>query len=157
MHFPKKFEINKSMEILGLEDVKQDKEFVLNEISLYLFGENKGGGGKKTFDYSLDYRHYFIDFLKLGINLNTQNITWWEFITILESLFEDETSNIVKVMRYRNYKKPSKSSKIAEQEEHKYYLEKQKQYALPIEQNNYKVDSGLGSLFGFVESKARKE
>ena len=43
---------------------------------------------------------------------------------------------LAKVIQYRTYKNRTKNNKVAESEEHKFYLEKQRQYALPLEENN---------------------
>jgi hypothetical protein len=155
-NYPTKKEIKKGLEILGLEIEEEYQATVLNEISLYLFNNSQKESGTKVFDFEHDYKYYWVDFFKKGINLNIDNISWWEFDAVLEGLFLEENSIISKVIQYRTYKKPTKNYKTAENEEHKYNMEKKRQYALPIEENQIKVENGLNSLFKFAESKAKR-
>jgi hypothetical protein len=87
----------------------------------------------------------------MGIDLNRDNISWWEFDTILEGIFLQEQSTIGKVIQYRTYEKPTGNYKTAEQKEHKYYMDKKRQYALP---NPKSVDGGLERLYNYVKTKA---
>ena len=84
--------IEECLEILGINDLRtEEQEIALNEIAGYIFDvSNKSNHSKKTFDLNLDYKYYFVDFLKYGINLNKQDIDWWEFDTILEAIFSLE-------------------------------------------------------------------
>lgn len=158
LNLPKKYQVKYGLEILGIEVEEKYQDEVLNEVSLYLFDNSQNNNNdKKVFDFELDYKYYWVDFLEKGIDLNKQDISWWEFDAILEGLFLQEHSRIGKVIQYRTYKKPSKNNKTAESEEHKYNLEKQRQYALPIEENQQRVENGLNSLWGFVASRSRKE
>lgn len=138
---------------MGINDIQEcEQAFVLDEISKYVFNVNeRHSKGKKTFDLNLDYKYYFVDFLKLGINLNNDEIPWWEFDAILESLFLDETSNLSKMLSYRLYEKPPKNTKTQEDREHKYRLEMKRKYSLPDEQE---VENGLDKLWNYVEKKA---
>ena len=130
---------------------ENEKEYILNEISEYIFNINeKNTKGEKTFDLNLDYKYYFVDFLKLGINLNLDKISWWEFEAILESLFLDENSNLSKMLSYRLYEKPPKNSKTQEEKEHKFRMEMKRKYALP---NPQKVENGLDKMWNYVEKK----
>lgn len=157
MKLPQKYQVKYGLEILGIEVEEEYREAILNEISLYLFDNSKTEqNGKKVFDFELDYEYYWVDFLEKGINLNKDEISWWEFDKILGGLFLQEQSKIGKVIQYRTYKKPTKSNKVAEQEEHKFYLEKQKQYALPLEKNE-NVDKNIDNLWNFLSSKVGKE
>ena len=157
LNLPQKYQVKYGLEILGIEVEEEQKEIVLNEISLYLFDNSKTEqNGKKVFDFELDYEYYWVDFLEKGINLNKDDISWWEFDKILGGLFLQEHSKIGKVIQYRTYKKPTKSNKTAEAEEHKFYLEKQKQYALPLEEN-INIDKNIDNLWNFLSSKTRKE
>lgn len=157
MKLPQKYQVKYGLEILGIEVEEEYQETVLNEISLYLFDNSKTEqNGKKVFDFELDYEYYWVDFLEKGINLNKDEISWWEFDKILGGLFLQEHSKIGKVIQYRTYKKPTKNNKVAESEEHKFYLEKQRQYALPLEENN-DVDKSIDNLWNFLSSKTGKE
>jgi len=157
MKLPQKYQVKYGLEILGIEVEEEYQETVLNEISLYLFDNSKTEqNGKKVFDFELDYKYYWVDFLEKGIDLNKDEISWWEFDAILGGLFLQEHSKIGKVIQYRTYKKPTKNNKVAEAEEHKFYLEKQRQYALPLEGNN-DVDKNIDNLWNFLSSKVRKK
>jgi len=139
------------MELLKIEIEEKDRSFVLDEIAKYLFNTNNKGGGEKVFDLELDFKYYYVDFKKMGIDLNKDNISWWEFDTILEGIFLQEHSTIGKVIQYRTYEKPSGSYKTAEQKEHKFNMDKKRQYALP---NPKSIDSGLERLYNYVKTKA---
>lgn len=144
LNLPKEIETKKGLEILGISVKKDIQEEVLNEISMYLF-DLKGvkKSGEVVFDYLKDYRYYFVDFLKLGIDLNKQDISWWEFDAILEGIFLQEHSTIGQVLAYRTYKKPQKSSKTSEEAEHNYYMSKKRQYALKQTPNIQKTEENI--------------
>lgn len=152
------FRISKGLEILGLNlDIeKETKEFILNEITKYIFETSSTikVANEKIFDYELDYKYYYSDFKKYGIDLNRDNITWWEFDTLLQGIFLTEETVIGKVIQYRTYKKPVKSQKTAELEEHRYYMERKRQFALP--QKEQKIDENLNKLWSFVSNKIKK-
>lgn len=145
-------EVKRSCNLLGIYDVTDEEyQILLDEITKYIFNTKEQNSGEKTFDLNLDYKYYFVDFLKLGINLNKEDIPWWEFDSILESIFLDDKSTMSKVMSYRLYEKPSKSIKRQEIEEHKFMLKMKRKYALqiPINSNNE-----LETLWNYVEKKA---
>lgn len=152
------FRISKGLEILGLDlDIeKETKEFILNEITKYIFETSSTikVASEKIFDYELDYKYYYSDFKKCGIDLNRDNITWWEFDTLLQGIFLTEETVIGKVIQYRTYKKSVKSQKAAELEEHRYYMERKRQFALP--QKEQKIDENLNKLWSFVSNKIKK-
>lgn len=138
--------------LLGLKDLKKhEQQIVLNEITKYVFNTEENGSGEKTFDLNLDYKYYFVDFLRFGINLNKEDISWWEFDSILEGIFLDEKSTMSKVMSYRLYEKPSKNIKQQEAEEHKFRMKMKRKYALPLQVDSEKA---LEKLWGYVEKKA---
>ena len=145
--------IENCLELLGISEIERNEaEFVLDEVSKYIFNVNeRHSNGEKTFDLELDYKYYFVDFLKLGINLNTDEISWWEFDAILEGLFLDENSNLSRMLAYRLYEKPPKSSKTQEEREHRFRMQMKRKYVLP---NKQKVENGLEKLFNYVEKKA---
>ena len=144
--------IENCLELLGIDEIEHDEaEFILDEVSKYIFNVNeRHSNGEKTFDLELDYKYYFVDFLKLGINLNTDEISWWEFDAILEGLFLDENSNLSKMLAYRLYEKPPKNIKTKEEREHRFRMQMKRKYALPNKQN---VENGLEKLFNYVEKK----
>ena len=145
--------VENSLKLLGIEDLNDDEqEFVLNEISNYIFNTNeRHSQGEKTFDLNLDYKYYFVDFLKLGINLNKEEISWWEFDAILEGIFLDEQSNLSRMLNYRLYEKPPKNAKTQEDREHKFRLQMKRKYALPSPKQ---TEKGFDKLWSYVEKKA---
>jgi len=147
------FKVKKGIEILGLEIDDKDKSFVLDEITKYIFNMNNTSIGEKVFDLEQDYKYYYIDYLKLGIDLNKQDISWWEFDNLLEGIFLSKDSSIGQVLQYRTYEKPSKSSKTSEEKEHRFYMEKKRQYAL---KGNKTMENSLEKLWNYTESQATK-
>lgn len=137
----------KGLALLGIY-VEDNHEVILNEISNYLF-EQQSGSGERVFDLNKDYKYYFVDFIKLGINLNTDEISWWEFNAILDSLFITD-SVISEVIRMRTYKKPNKNAKQSELEEHKAREKLKRRYAL---HDRSSVDSNLERLYNDVISR----
>jgi hypothetical protein len=150
---PEKFKVEKGLKIIGFyeECDFNIKSFILNEITNYLFDIQNKVNGEKTFDLELDYKYYFHDFLKLGINLNTDDISWWEFDSLLESILLTENTAIGKVLQHRTYKTPPKNPKQYEQEERKFYNEMKIKYALKLPK---KIMGGLEKMFNYVEMKA---
>lgn len=145
--------IENCLELLGISEIEQNEaEFILDEVSKYIFNVNeRHSNGEKTFDLELDYKYYFVDFLKLGINLNTDEISWWEFDAILEGLFLDENSNLSKMLAYRLYEKPPKNIKTQEEREHRFRMQMKRKYALP---SKIKVGNNLEKLWNYAEKKA---
>lgn len=143
------FKIRKSLELLGLNS---NNAFLLNKISIYLFG-NHGksitGNGSKNFDINLDYEYYYPDFLKYGIDLNTDYIDWWKFNKVLSSILLDKNSNMYQIMSFRLYEKPSKNIKVQEDKEHRARMKLKQKYALKQDSQN-----GLEKLWNYVEKKA---
>jgi len=142
--------------MLGVDDLDENEEIiVLNEISKYVFEiNNKHSEGNKTFDLNLDYKYYFPDFLSLGINLNTDDISWWEFDSLLDWFFRKEDSSISSVMNFRLYEKPPKNSKTQEDKEHKYRMQMKRKYALPNPQKN---ENNLEKMWNYVEKKVGED
>jgi len=147
------YSIKQSLKILGIEDLNAEEEYiVLNEISKYVFEiNNKHSQGNKTFDLNLDYKYYFPDFLTIGINLNKDEISWWEFDSLLDWFFRKDDSSISSIMKFRLYEKPSKNSKTQEEKEHKFRMQMKRKYALPNPQNN---ENNLEKMWNYVEKKA---
>lgn len=140
-----------TLNIYGLEE--KDKEFVLDEISKYLFDARRTHkNGKKVFDFEQDYKHYFVDFYEMGINLNKQDLDWWEFDSLLGGFMIREDSIISKVIKYRTYEKPSKSIKTQEEKEHRYRMKMKQEYAL--KNNIYESITSLEKLWSYTEKKA---
>ena len=145
-------DVKKCCYLLGVNDLTcEECQYVLNEITKYVFDMREQPSGERTFDLNLDYKYYFVDFLRLGINLNKQDISWWEFDSILEAIFLDDKSTLSKIMSYRLYEKPSKNIKQQEAEEHKFRMKMKRKYALPLQVDSEKA---LEKLWGYVEKKA---
>ena len=143
--------IKKSLEILGLKNIS-NPEYVLDSISQYIFDTTKKTGNgkcKKDFDINYDYQYYFPDFLKYGINLNKDDIDWWEFNKILDAIIIDKNSNMHQVLEYRNYEKPIKNEKTRENIRHQQMMNLKQKYALPI-----KNEDGISKLWNYLEKKA---
>jgi len=142
--------IEKSLEIFGINNVN-NKSYILDKISQYIFDTNKKGAGvkkNKNFDINYDYKFYFPDFLKYGINLNKQDIDWWEFNKILDAILLDENSNMHRVLEYRNYEKPIKNEKTRENLRHQQMMKLKQKYALPV-----KTEEGIEKLWNYLEKK----
>lgn len=145
-------DVKESCKLLGLDGLSSNEsEFILNEITKYVFDTKGNNSGKKTFDLNLDYKYYFVDFLRLGINLNKDDISWWEFDAILEGIFLDENSILSKMMSYRLYEKPPKNPKQQELNENKFRMKMKAKYTLPIEEAS---NDALGKLWTYLEKKA---
>lgn len=145
--------ICESAKLLGIDDLNfNDQIVVLDEVTKYVFDVNeRHSTNEKTFDLNLDYKYYFTDFLRLGINLNFDEISWWEFDAILEGLFLDENSILSKMLNFRLYEKPPKNAKAQEDKEHKFRMKMKQKYSLPSQEN---PDFGLQKLWNYVEKKA---
>lgn len=156
LNLPKKYQINFGLEILGIEIEEEYKEETLNEISLYLFdNSNSTNQGVKVFDYEEDYKYYYVDFLNKGIDLNKQDISWWEFDSILEGIFLQEHSTIGKVIEYRTYEKPGKNIKQIEEKEHLYNLQKKKQYALKNNDDKKRTEENIRLMMNRVKEESK--
>jgi hypothetical protein len=135
--------ILKATNILGIPE----NIIILDKVLKYIF-EIQSGNGEKTFDFESDFRYYYVDFIKLGIDLNKEDISWWQFMSILQGLFLTEDSVISKVISYRTYKK--QSPKTAENEREKHYREMKQRFAL-IDTN--KNNKNLEKLYNYLEKK----
>lgn len=143
------FKFKKSAELLG---ISESTPYIINKISNYLFGTQIGNNlrEEKFFDINLDYQYYYADFYKIGIDLNKENIDWWAFNSILNSILLDEFSTMHKIISYRTYEKPSKNIKVQEEKEHKFRMKMKRKYALPNVQSS---NNALQKLWSYVEKK----
>ena len=145
-------DVRESCRLLGINDLSDsDAQFILDEVTKYVFDTKNNKSGKKTFDLNLDYKYYFVDFLRLGINLNKDDISWWEFDAILEGIFLDENSTLSKMMSYRLYEKPLNNPKQQELNENKFRMKMKAKYALPSEETS---NDALGKVWTYLEKKA---
>ena len=135
------------------ELLDETKACILDEITKYIFNTSQTTkAGEKIFDYELDYKYYYSDFRNIGIDLNRQDISWWEFDTLLEGIFLSKNSVIGQVIQYRSYEKPINNIKSAEAKENKFYMDKKRQYALP--QERLTIEENMQKLWNYVEKKA---
>ena len=80
---------------------------------------------KKAYDFEADSDLIFSAFMtQYNINLNRENLHWWEFIALFNSLKDD--TEIVKIMNYRTIDINS----IEDKKERKMYKQLQDYYAL---------------------------
>lgn len=108
---------------LGKDDVKEkvekegkDKEADFNQ------------GAKMVYSFEHDWSYIYSAFMECyNINLFKENLHWWEFKSLFESL--NDKCKFSKILSYRSMKISSKMSK----EEKKFYRQMKKIYALPDE------------------------
>jgi hypothetical protein len=158
--YSEQFKIQKGLEIFEFEEdlALETKSFIMSKIIEYLFKSDKASsGGQRLFDLELDYKYYYCDFKNIGngVDLNKDEISWWEFNTLLESVFLKKESTIGQIVGYRAYKKPSKNVKAYELEEQKFYLSKQRQYALP--QSSEFVEKNMNKMWDYLETKVKEQ
>lgn len=80
---------------------------------------------KKAYDFEVDSDLIFTAFMsQYNINLNKENLHWWEFMALFNSLNDD--NEIVKIMNYRTIDLTS----IEDKKERKMYADLQKYYSL---------------------------
>ena len=80
---------------------------------------------KKAYDFEVDSDLIFTAFMsQYNINLNKENLHWWEFLALFNSLNDD--NEIVKIMNYRTIDLTS----IEDKKERKMYSDLQKYYSL---------------------------
>ena len=111
---------------------------------------NQSNNGESLFDTELDFKYYYYDFLKLGIDLLEEDIEWNKFNYILDGLLLTENTAIGKVVGFRSYKAPTKIDKY-NREEVEYNRKMKNLYSLRKES---KVENGLEKMFNYIEKKA---
>lgn len=85
-----------------------------------------GVNGKKPFDFVKDADLIYAAFMQqYGIDLNTQDMHWWKFMTLLENISAD--TRLAKVIEYRTI---DVSNKNLTKEEVKFYKAMQTYYGL---------------------------
>lgn len=147
--FPEEFKVKKSLEILGIVDnfSFEEQNFILNEISEYIFDVSvKQAKGAKIFDYNLDFKYYFLDFKKLGIDLLDDKVNWFKFNMILNELIYIKDTRINEIIGYRVYD----NQDILDQERHNYNMKLKEQYSLP---NTDFKNTGFNKLWDYAERK----
>lgn len=156
--YNEEFKVNKILEILGIDSndiTLETKTYILNQVMDYTFKtEEKHNGGERMFDLELDYKYYWCDFWEFErIDLNKDDISYWKFDAMLESIFLKEHSTMGQVLTYRGYKKQSGNYKSYESEQHKFYMQKKSQYALP--QRKEDLDKGMDKMWEYLQEKAK--
>lgn len=152
-NFNIEFKVNKALEILNLCSIKkEDKETVLNEVAEYIFDISKKNKGERVFDFFHDFKYYYADFYKLGIDLN-KDMGYWEFDVLLNSILMDEKSTIAKVIKYRCYEKPKGNVKTQHDEEHRRNMKLKQAYSLPSEKS---ADEALAKLWDYASKGVEK-
>ena len=155
-NFSDEFKINKILEILGFAEeglALETKSFLVDKILDYIFNfkENKTTNNEKIFDFFLDYKYYYYDFYKLGIDLNKDDIDWWQFNTLLEGILLQKEGAMLQVLEYRTYEKPTENPKVYQNKIHQYYLRKKREFALPQEQEE--VDGGFKKMWEYLKQQ----
>ena len=116
----------------------------MNQIITYLFTDSRGTvkGGAQTFDHVLDYRYIYPSIKQVyGVDLETDDITWWSYMMMLEGCFSADCL-IAKVVDIRTKDLPKKNPKAKEA-----LLNAKAKYRLRNDDNN----SGIGALFGAMK------
>lgn len=84
----------------------------VKDVMSYLLKDSRGTaeGGKATFDHIKDYRYVYPSFKQLyNVDLNKDNISWWEYKTMLEGCFFSDCM-VKSVSDIRNRKIPPKAN-----------------------------------------------
>lgn len=140
-------------DFLGLP-VHIDIQKIINYIFEERFVSTNSGSKEVFFDYLKDYDAIFTYFLKeFSINLEKQDIDWWQFTSIMNCAFEEENC-ITKRMSFRSYKVPFKRSK-GDADRVNYYVNKRLKYRIApsVEALNMK----LGGLFNRFKKNGGKK
>lgn len=156
--YPEKFKIAQALDLFGIKHDYdyETQQFLLNEISEYLFDVSVKGtkSSARIFDYNLDFKYYYMDFLKYGVDLLEQKVSWHKFNLILGEIMLMNGTRMSEVLEARTYERPPKykNSEAIDQAEHKYKMERKKQYSLP--QITQDTEKGFDKLWGYLEKKA---
>ena len=109
------------------------KNIHIEQVFAYLFHDSRGKskGGKSNFDNILDYRYVYQSFKQVyNVDLNKDDITWWEYSSMLEGCFNTECM-LSTVIKYRDMTIPPKASEENKQSilslKHKYMLRTESQ------------------------------
>lgn len=97
-------------------------------------------------DYNKDYRIIWDAFKsERGIDLNKDDLHWWEFNTILECLvYLDNGNSLTKMLEYRTYTKPPK--KGGEERHHQFMVRMRRKYALKAN-----LSIGISSMMNYFK------
>lgn len=111
-------------------------------------GDDRGTTqGGSNFDHVKDYRYVYPSFKQIyGVDLGKDEITWWEYLTMLEGCFTQKCmlSSVIDI-------RDMDISKIEDADQKVKILDMKAKYRLSkgTEQNN-----GLGKMFGMMKGMA---
>lgn len=149
---------NKVKELIPSLEFTDNYQKILDNVIDYILGTDTNSNPDRIIDIEQDYRYIWSAFMtEAHINLNKDNLDWWEFITLLEGILLKGENTYTKVLGYRTYKKPLKNFKQAEAMEHKRNLELKQQYALKKSPEDIKkmIDEGIHSMFLCLKGRAK--
>lgn len=132
--------------VLGIDH--DDK--LLSEVIEYVFYDKRHsfGGNDQTLDFEQHYDIIWSTFKMQGINLNVDDITWWEFAALLESFMLVDTLPVTKLVSKLSEKPPKATKDNGD------YLRGLANFKLRygIKTN---VSDGLGNMFSGLKSIAK--
>ena len=141
----------------------EDEEIIAYvELFFSCLGSNKSKGADKEpskpfTDYVQDYPYIWDSFkAKRNIDLNTDDINWWQFQTIFEAIILEGDGSYGKVLEYRTYKKPPK--KGGEKRHHELMMKMKSLFSLKVDENLRKqiVNNGINKMFMWAEAEAER-
>lgn len=104
----------------------------------------KNGTTKRVLDYDIDQYRIYADFMHIyGINLNSADMHWFEFMALLWNMPVDESS-FLKVIGYRQAKTSSDMDKVSKadiEEKHRIYDLDQPEEKKYSEEQKKKIDN----------------
>lgn len=104
-------------------------------------GSSNGGACEKILDFSLDEGLIYAGFMQqYGIDLYTQNLHWWSFINLLNSL--DENTAFMKIIGYRSVN----CEAIKNKELKRFYRKMKNKYRLCKNIEDNEIASALDSV-----------
>lgn len=140
--------IEKSCNILGL---KQTDINILDIILQYILETNTNNNEKRIFDYDLDFKYYYADFLEYGIDLLQEDISWYKFSSILRKIILNSNCLMYKIIEFRTYEKPMANMKMAEAQIHREKTKLKNEYSLP--QKEQHIDYGFEKMWSYLTQK----
>lgn len=135
-----------------LRTLKIDEPIKLDGLMDYIFTSRfiptSSKSGVRQFDYLKDYDLLYAIFRKdYGINLQTDNLQWWEFTFILEEIMLGDNS-LTRRMGFRAYKEPKKID-----DSNRDYDKAHKNLRLQYNITEQDVDKELGKMFKSLEKE----
>lgn len=138
-----------------------DQEDMQNMVELIfeLFRDPHGGDENEepTMDLVQDYPLLWDIFKRhADIDLKHDDISWWEFNSILKGLILEGECSLSKVMEYRGYTKPPKN--YDENKHHQDMMKLKRRFALnkTEEQSRKELNNVVKSMMQFYQYRAKK-